>query len=238
MNELLEMKLTWLILVNSLLGFSHVDCHIIQSNLEHVKFKSVPPARVDVRRTGDIVLTCSVTGSPAPSVAWYRDDLFVYHEHEAGEAGHSLGETVARLRLSCISAKDVGQYECRASAGEQQVSAVTQVHVVDWDTGLCQYDNTPEIELWRPTLMVETGKSIALPCRSSSLGIVRTWTDTDGRAVDSSGHRDILPNGDLLLTQVSWSDMGEYTCTVSNQSGSASVKSFLYPLATEESRNV
>merc|ERR1712107_56998 len=53
-----------------------------------------------------------------------------------------------------------------------------------------------------------TGKSVALPCRSSSLGIVRTWTDTDGRAIDSSGHRDILPNGDLLLTQVSWSDMG------------------------------
>ena len=104
-------------------------CRIIQNNWEHVKFKTVAPARVDVRRSGELRLTCSATGSPAPSVAWYKGDLFVAHLEDDNQykAETSLGETVARLTLPCMSVKDVGQYECRASAGRQQISAVTQV---------------------------------------------------------------------------------------------------------------
>ena len=83
-----------------------------------------------MRRSGELTLTCSATGSPAPSVAWYKDNLFVAHLEEDQDTSleeTSLGETVAKLTLPCISAKDVGQYECRASAGRQQISAVTQV---------------------------------------------------------------------------------------------------------------
>ena len=110
--------------------FLSKGCRIIQNNREHVRFKTVSPARVDVRASGDLTLTCSATGSPAPRVAWYKDDLFVAHleeDQDQDKVENSLGETVARLTLPCMSAKDVGQYECRASAGRQQISAVTQV---------------------------------------------------------------------------------------------------------------
>lgn len=212
-------------------------CRIIQNNWEHVKFKTVAPARVDVRRSGELRLTCSATGSPAPSVAWYKGDLFVAHLEDVNQdkAETSLGETVARLTLPCMSVKDVGQYECRASAGRQQISAVTQVNVVDWDTNLCQYQEPrgPEIEMWRTTVMVETGRSIVLPCRVSSEASI-TWTDSNDNTVSGDRHV-VLASGDLMIHHVTWDDMGEYKCSASNDNGSDAIKTFLYPLATDQS---
>merc|ERR1712004_556914 len=71
-------------------------------------------------------------GSPAPAVAWYKDGLFTAHPELAdGQTVEhaSLGETVAKLRLSCASKETVGNYECRARSGEQELSAVTKVEL-------------------------------------------------------------------------------------------------------------
>ena len=45
---------------------------VVQSHWEHVRLKVLPPVRVDGREGGQVVLTCSATGSPAPSIAWYK----------------------------------------------------------------------------------------------------------------------------------------------------------------------
>ena len=212
---------------------------MIQSHWEHVKFKTLAPARVDARLTGALVLTCSATGSPAPSLAWYKDGLFVYHEPDhslESSSGSSLGETVAELRLGCVTPEAAGQYECRAVAGLQQISAVTEVRVVPWDEGnLCQERGQPEISLWRPTLMVEAGDSVVLPCRVSRPDeAMVTWTDSRGEAVTSEAEKrfEVTETGDLRISEVSWEDMGQFTCTASNEAGVTSVHTFLYPLAS------
>ena len=206
---------------------------MIQSHWEHVKFKSLAPARVDARLTGALELTCSATGSPAPSLAWYKDGLFVYHEPEPS-SGSSLGETVAKLRVDCVTSEAAGQYECRAVAGLQQISAVTEVRVVTWEEGsLCQERGQPEISLWRPTLMVEAGDSVVLPCRVERPDeAVVMWSDSRGEAVTSEERFEVMENGDLRISGVSWEDMGQFTCTASNEAGVASVNTFLYPLAS------
>ena len=155
---------------------------MIQSHWEHVKFKTLPLARVDARKTGELVLTCSATGAPAPSISWYKDDLFVsHHDFTMEEKSSSLGETVARLRLPCITEVDAGQWKCRARAGRKEVSALTEVKVVKFDMNLCREDGKPEISMWRPTMMIAENSVVILPCRVKNPHDHRiSWTNGRG----------------------------------------------------------
>merc|ERR1711892_1563282 len=62
-----------------------------------LKFKDIPPVLVTSRSSGSLSLTCSVTGSPTPSVAWYRNGELMAG---AEGGGSGLGETWAKLQLS------------------------------------------------------------------------------------------------------------------------------------------
>lgn len=211
------------------------DGLVIQPTWNHVKFKKVPPARLDGRLSSEIEVICSATGSPAPEVAWYKDSLFVPHLElvkEEGEGGASIGETVARLRIPCLSQKDVGLYECRARAGKMEASATMELNAVDFKDNLCVQIGEPQILLWRPTVMLEEGSTAALPCRTENKEDTITWTSTGGGKIDLDGKKFSQgPRGDLLIHDLSFSDMGEYICTATNRRGSKQVKTFLYPLA-------
>jgi len=213
-------------------------CHVIQKHWEHIKLKKVAPASIEARRSGELELTCSATGSPAPSISWYKNGLFVYHEVDHSLEDHSsLGETVARLRIPCVGDDDAGQYECRAVAGKHQQSAVTTVKVADWDTNLCFNTGDPFITLWKPTLMIEIGETVVLPCRlDKNIDAVITWTDAQGKVVTNGDQYQVLISGDLVISSVSWSHMGQYSCTATNVAGTTTIHSFVYPL-TSSSEN-
>jgi len=210
---------------------------VISPRWSHLRWKTVAPARVDVRASGQVVLTCTATGSPAPAVAWYKDGLFTAHPELADDqrVEHaSLGETVAKLRLSCASKETVGNYECRARSGEQELSAVTKVELADWSSGdLCSEAGTPEVAAWSPTLMVEEGTDAVLRCRAMSNedNITTTWLNDKGEEVGKGERHSVTSSGDLVVRDVSFADMGTYTCRLTNKMGSDQVDTFLYPLA-------
>jgi len=212
---------------------------VIQSSWNHLKLKKVAPARVDGRLTGEVLLTCSATGSPAPTIAWYKDDLFVPHleQHMGEEHPASIGETVASLRLSCLTFEDAGHYECRARAGVKEVTAVTEINIVPFHTNLCAETGGPEITMWRPTVMLQEGSTAVLPCRVKShlKDWQVKWRNSEG--VDVAGERfQVQDNGDLVISDLTFSDMGEYTCIASNLRGSQRITTFLYPLASSRPR--
>lgn len=209
---------------------------VISPRWSHLRWKTVAPARVDVRASGQVVLTCTATGSPAPAVAWYKDGLFVPHLELTGDQTQehaSLGETVAKLRLSCASKETVGKYECRARAGEQELSAVTEVELADWSEGdLCSEAGTPEVATWSPTLMVEEGTDAVLRCRAMSGEVVTTtWLNDKGEQLGEGERHSVTDSGNLIVRDVSFADMGTYTCRLTNKMGSDQVDTFLYPLA-------
>jgi hypothetical protein len=211
------------------------DCRLIPARWEHLRWTALAPARLDVRRSGAAELECRATGSPAPAIAWYREGEFTPHPELNNDNNNGLGETVARLRLPCASEQTAGRYECRARAGRQELSAVTEVRVAEWDGGdLCRESGRPEIGIWSPTLMVEEGQMAVLPCRPMQSGLdhVTAWTNDRGEVLGSTGERHaVTAEGDLVVRDVSFLDMGTYTCTLSNASGADSTKTFLYPLA-------
>jgi len=217
-------------------------CSVLYSSFEHVKLKQVGPERVDIRRGGQLELTCSAAGSPAPTVAWYKNGLFVYHEPDpslTSSSNSSLGETIAKLRLPCISETDAGLYECRAVSGKLQESHVTTVKVVntnynddDDDDTVCSDNSDTDISMWRPTIMTTIGDTVVLPCRVSSPGtsVNIKWS----REGDDMTSDHVTDTGDLVISHVAWSHMGQYTCTVTNMltARTSSVTSFLYPMAS------
>jgi len=75
MNNLKSVKMCVFAVLCLAMLFSPGAGRIIQPRWSHVRLKSVPPARVDGRQGGRVVLVCSATGSPAPKVAWYKDSL-------------------------------------------------------------------------------------------------------------------------------------------------------------------
>merc|ERR1712061_495023 len=190
---------------------------VISPRWSHLRWKAVAPARVDVRATGQVVLTCTATGSPAPSVAWFKDGLFTPHlELAEDQQARSLGETVAKLRLSCASKETVGKYECRARAGDQELSAVTRVELADWAEGdLCSLAGTHAV----------------LRCRAMSSEAKTSWLNDKGEQLGQGERHSVTESGDLIVRDVSFADMGTYTCRVTNKLGSDQVDTFLYPLA-------
>ena len=79
--------------------------------------------------------------------------------------------------------------------------------------------------------MVEMGASVSLPCRANMADMV-TWTDSTGGDLGNVDRLHVSDLGDLVITRVTWSDMGQYTCTVTNTVGRDAIQTFLYPLAS------
>lgn len=232
---------------------------VIQSRWSHIRFKALPPARVDGREGGEVVLFCSVTGSPTPSVAWYKDSLFVSHlDWTVQEDASSIGESLARLTIPCFSQSDVGTYECRGRSGDNEVSMTTQVNLIprtnedDSVTAVataasssnaiaapsrCVDSGRPSISVWRGTYMLEEGGTAILPCRvQNNVADYRvTWTNPEGAVSthDNDVRFSVEDNGDLVIRDVSFADMGQYTCSVSGFGGTDTIHTFVYPLSAD-----
>ena len=62
--------------------------------------------------TATVTLDCSVTGSPTPTITWYKDTL-------------QLQETSGSLRITNVQNSDVGRYHCVASNTAGSVRSLT-----------------------------------------------------------------------------------------------------------------
>ena len=63
----------------------------------------------------------------------HQDGLFAFHspDPELEDSSNSLGETVARLRLACVTEEAAGKYECRATSGKHQVEQQCENILID-----------------------------------------------------------------------------------------------------------
>lgn len=81
------------------------------------------------------------------------------------------------------------------------------------------------------TIFASIGKTIVLPCKASGRPSAEIyWVDTEQNVIGSQNPRHkVLPNGDLLISPLKWSDMGTYTCIARNPLSKDTAETFVYP---------
>lgn len=81
------------------------------------------------------------------------------------------------------------------------------------------------------TIFASIGKSIVLPCKAAGRPHPEIfWLDPEQTMIGTQNPRQkILPNGDLLISPLRWSDMGSWTCVARNPISKDTAETFVYP---------
>jgi len=220
----------------------------------YVEFSEAPPKFVEARQHGKVLLECAASGTPAPQIKWYKDGKPLHKDKKYqkkmlshhgfplfryGQGGlqsqpklkGSLGQIKSQVSLDCLTEEDAGVYECVISNGHEKRSAVTELRVASFQKTGCHKKVKPLIHQWSEMYMQTTGSDALLTCRSAGPHEIY-WVDPNGKPVDIKSKKyQMTKQGDLIVRNLSFEDMGNFQCLVKNINGSDMKETFVYPLA-------
>jgi len=173
----------------------------------------------------------------------------------------AMSKIKSKLPLRCIRPEEEGEYSCVADNFGRQLVAKTTVAIEEDDTSEswrpeCEFRLPASYVLQKkPTRkgtkayvhvaeslhMEAIGKDIILPCRGGGKPKPKiSWTGADGQQIVAGKKFQLNTKGDLIIKNLSWGEMGEYSCLVENPFGYEVASTFLYPLLNdaEESQPV
>uniref|UniRef100_A0A8C4LUZ5 Neural cell adhesion molecule 2 n=1 Tax=Equus asinus asinus TaxID=83772 RepID=A0A8C4LUZ5_EQUAS len=193
------------------------------------KSPSVPPAitmsqksfNATAERGEEMTLSCRASGSPEPTISWYRNGKFI-EENEK----YILKRSNTELTVRNIVNSDGGPYVCRATnkAGEDEKQAFLQVFV---QPHIIQLKNETTHENGQVTLMCEAeGEPIPeITWKRAVDGITFSEGDKspDGRIEVRGQHG----SSSLHITDVKLSDSGRYDCEAASRIGGHQKSMFL-----------
>ncbi|XP_043484053.1 neural/ectodermal development factor IMP-L2 isoform X2 [Leptopilina heterotoma] len=193
-------------------------------------------------RVGDRVeFNCEITGSPTPSLHWIRGIKTETKIKEILKKGiadvpwEGITRVAGKLVIDCVTPEDEGLIYCAGVAGREIQLASTFLRVDQSLKRTCQESNKPVINLNAKSILSNIGSTIIIPCRTS--GNPRPeiyWLDNFEKRINFDNSRySILENGDLLVEDIKWEDMGRYVCVAKSGDVEVSADTFLYPLKPE-----
>lgn len=151
---------------------------------------------------GDIVLNCTVFGSPPPSISWARAESLADVEGE-----RFLVLANKSLRIVAADKADSGEYACVASSSEGKTTIIARLDVKD-QTKIV----TPPQDM-----QVVSGTAAQLTCEAqfdeSLLSRFElTWLKDEEEIPLNFEEKYSLSGGTLQIMNVNMSDQGIYTC--------------------------
>ncbi|XP_059490893.1 neural/ectodermal development factor IMP-L2 isoform X2 [Neocloeon triangulifer] len=218
---------------------------------------SIKQGRLAATAGGSMEYTCEAVGSPSPSIVWLKDGLPIQQESPEDMSDNyivvdsnsnnlrinsegALGKVVTRLHIPCITMKDSGAvYSCLATSGVRSAVDYAQLRVTasldNFYGCLEQQAEPPQITTHTPTILQSMGKDVELLCKARGSPEPEVyWVGPNGKTIMDGPRFRVLENGSLVITRLTWDDMGEYKCKADNLLGEDTASTFLYPMLNEE----
>ncbi|XP_065844103.1 contactin-5-like [Oscarella lobularis] len=154
-------------------------------------------------RGGTAVFECKTTGFPKPTIRWRKEG--------AQLPSHAIVSVHYRNKLTITNLKqdDEGQYVCVAENifGIAESSAQLAIQAAPKLT-----DVGPKL-----VTVIPTNPVVALPCKASGFPQPKILWSRRGASLPNNSL--VYPNGSLVISQFSDSDIGRYTCQAENVHG-------------------
>lgn len=216
----------------------------------HLRLAKTTASVMSVSPFDHNVLSCQAIGNPPPTIHWLKDGNRIIQDtlgsiqsddgnlHILPVAGTS--QTWSRLFLDCLTPRDQGTYTCVAETPYSRVSSDTRVNISERRPANLEpfclnkrsFGLPARIYMWTRFRFEQQGSDVQLFCRSSGLPKPEViWSrGDDNRPIEDDKKHMVLDNGDLLIRNIRWKDVGIYTCTAQNDLGSDMTLTFLYPV--------
>jgi hypothetical protein len=248
---------SWLILMNCSINFAAVlpMTHIIENTLDDSPFrtndrntekfelkdwvmvKATPSDSIRVAPGDRVELECTVFGSPLPQAHWSRgiqlNEITVGpNEFEDSGEFQEVGKVTIRHIIDCVQPHHQGVYTCIGQAREQTMASEPVAISVEGRPVQCSKGKI-RITKWSPIITQLIGSTVVIPCTVTDNAPFRQyWKDNFGNVInnDVDQRRKLGPEGELILNNLNWSDMGEYSCVAENAISRDTTSTFLYPM--------
>ncbi|KAA0712546.1 Inactive tyrosine-protein kinase 7 [Triplophysa tibetana] len=180
--------------------------------LERLKFTPTPQSSQCLELNKEGFLQCSAKGRPTPSIRWIRtdgSDIPAWVEQQGGT-----------LHFTKVTRTNAGNYTCLAANNLQgEIRAVVQLTVAVFVAFKLKPENTT----------VYQGHTAVLHCQASGdPPPFIQWKKKDTFLEADKSRFQKMPNGSLVIHDVSTEDTGSYTCIAGNSCNIAHTTAELY----------
>ncbi|KAK7015884.1 hypothetical protein SK128_009426, partial [Halocaridina rubra] len=157
-----------------------------------------------------VSLKCSAQGSPSPVITWTRDrqPLLPTHRTTVGSFLTQLGDVVSHVNLTDITVRDGGAYTCTAHNALGSSSHSARINVYG-----------PPFVRAMPNVTAIAGENVHLFCPAGGFPAPAITWRRNRQGLPSDPRQEKLNNGTLIIRNAGHTDVGRYSCVVSNSQG-------------------
>uniref|UniRef100_A0A7N8Y2Q4 Inactive tyrosine-protein kinase 7 n=1 Tax=Mastacembelus armatus TaxID=205130 RepID=A0A7N8Y2Q4_9TELE len=169
--------------------------------LEKLKFTPTPQPSQCLELDNEITIQCSAKGRETPTIRWTEAD--------GGELPPHVKQRNGQLHFTKVTRSDAGNYTCIASNSLQgEIRALVTLTVAVYIRFKVDPENTT----------VYQGHTAILHCQATGDPEPHIHWMVKDKTLDISKNRRFqkMPNGSLVITDVTTDDTGRYTCVAGN----------------------
>ncbi|XP_063731521.1 inactive tyrosine-protein kinase 7 isoform X1 [Eleginops maclovinus] len=171
------------------------------SVLEKLKFTPTPQPSQCLELDNEITIQCSAKGRESPAIRWTKAD--------GGELPPRVEQRNGQLLFTKVTRSNAGNYTCIASNSLQgEIRALVTLIVAVYIRFKLEPENTT----------VYQGHTAILHCQATGDPEPHIHWMVKDKTLDISKNRRFqkMPNGSLVITDVTTDDTGRYTCVAGN----------------------